>query len=551
MAEKFKSTHEHLLDIRVQDSATKPIQNVVNKVQKQISSLTEGLVLAAQTPRGSGIEPKREVYGTREVYRGQGGRWVSRPEPPKPGYEGVGLSDALVMTLGSVALGIEAAGGFIKKMFDRSKQLMPEPGDLDQRAIGAKATPGEKAQVEATRRQPIPVFLVGMEASLLKAMLGGRPMGAGINLSEEDRVEKKRAITLGKVLKNILAPIKGPFAQLGIGAFAGYAFAPVIDTLLNTLLPLMNPLQDFLVSIIHVVLVPLVQQVLPRLQDMFMRLTYKVLPYLRDIGEKVTKWIVDWIDRMIGWIDQGGLERLNEGFSEFMGLVRKFIGRITTGIEDVQSWLELFSLWRDRLFEINQNVREFVGWITTGSPDVKRWSDVLKGATENLATSMQWLGEAIQNIKEFVTWIVTFGKTGEEAKERIKEYKEGAGIISQAIRETFKEMKAAGGPISYTFGAAGKRFTESEQPPAKVTPAPSLQEGGLIKETGMVYAHAGEAVVSKNQQGLTAQRAGELVHLLRDIKFLLRDGFEETLYHAEFMQYHQGQSFVDQGLKLT
>jgi hypothetical protein len=161
----------------------------------------------------------------------------------------------------------------------------------------------EVMQLKPTEKVPLPMLLKIQPVSVqflspvtmmqLRKIFSFGPSikVAGRNISEEAEQDKRQ--------KSIFTEF-GKSLKLALGAAKGYILGPFFDVVKNTLFPLFNPIQDFLITIAQKSLIPLTQKILPELQDKLMNLANKILPSVSWAAEKAgnvlsKSWVLNTI----------------------------------------------------------------------------------------------------------------------------------------------------------------------------------------------------------------------------------------------------------------
>jgi hypothetical protein len=257
MAESFKTIHEHILEYTVKDLASKPAETLQKKLQKMVST-----------------------------------RWaegVAKYGPPSlPGQPRVTSEEVMA------------------KLLRAGKSIPPE-------SIGEQIRMAEK---EALRGRGDPVYLTWMtpqfQNMLAKLLIPGVKAGGAVAVAKEADIafEKKKVTIFTRGLVTVFENLHKSMMSWW-GMLKGYVFAPVFDMLKYTLMPLLNPVQDFLINLVSKFFYPIATRIGPKLQDIFLNLGLRLMPKVEQAGKAMGDWLMDLLGRFEAWTK-------SEDFDEWM-----------------------------------------------------------------------------------------------------------------------------------------------------------------------------------------------------------------------------------------
>jgi len=496
MPEKKESIHEHILDVRLKDNASKEAKGMLGGLKGQFTKFFEQFQLTATI--GGGMEktlaspaiPPKSVQQMAAEHIRQAQIAEQRP--------GIGQNLLGAGILGGAMLS-KLVGTLIKDTFEIPKNLRTIMSR--RKAEGASPVLGEeelKGKTEFGMSAHImPVFLTGVDPSVHKQLttlaLGTRRAGPeDVDVSKVGEGEKHKATIFGSIIKKMFTA--GKTRALSIWVFLGKAMAPVLDLLANTLMPLMVPLQEFLMNIIVSVLQPLVARLLPKMQDLFLNLSTRLLPTFVRWGQKLGDWLMTLID----WFAGEGVPMARNAFNVAVDFIKNLMDWGVFLKESLSSLMVFMTSFKNGFIAFGEWLGE-AAWAV--------W-DFLEPVRKAIMNFGQWLGEV--GYKAWDLLVKIFDK------------------VSGWVKKVGKWLG---------FGKGEERGDIQE-----------FQRGGLVTSTGPALVHQGETVFPSgySQESLVIARNG--LGQLRDISYILSQGFSQLALQTQGAA--PGSSIVDDVLRM-
>ena len=522
MADKFTSTHEHLLDIKFKPFPARPPQKIPDMIREFVGANKPPLQLA---------QPKT---------------FLPQVTTMQPDFV-------------TAATAIQKEAKVVRPI----ASIVPEP-----------STP---------RSRLMNVFVTGFAIDAFKGITFGAPAGsneAAVGGKDEEK-QKGWFSRFGKVMHGIFEPFFAPFKKggmLSFGALLGYALMPVFDVLKNTLMPLLVPLQTFLINVITKVLLPMAQTVLPRLQEAFLNLAKWAIPHLI----KASEWVTAKIMQFVNWIATNGKKELelwinvfvNEWWPtikksaiEFWGLIKDVVG----GIKAVNEYLGGFKNSMLALFLVFGTIK--VGQFVSMLAGVKMALAGVK-VSGGIVHELNSIGSAAVPAASGLTRISTLlGQAGLVAGAAAAGY-----ALGTFLDDLFGFSDKAGSYLSkqqwFTDLVGGKTTSKLEPVDQRkrndaraARIEQNKQQGWTFDSSGnpvsgpsaVVQPQASVTVESKNpvfslpqpEEGMTKEHGTAMITTLSSIDYVLKSGFAEVIRKFSTSSGQQKESVIAQGLVLS
>lgn len=606
MAESFKTIHEHILEYKIKDSASKPAETLQKKLQEMVKppAMSPFQVMSRAIRFNIPIPVSRTAF-------------ARTTPPPLPGTP-PSLSSEMSRT---------------------DKILSKAKGD--------------------------PVYLTWMapqfQSMLAKLLIPG---GAGGVMGEAAiAFEKKKANIFTRGFSTIFENLHKSMMSWW-GMVKGYALAPVFDMLKFTLMPLLNPVQDFLINLVSGFFYPIATRIGPKLQDIFLNLGLRLMPKVEQAGKAMGDWLLDLLTRFEDWTK-------SEDFDEWMKSTKLFFKELYKFVKD-----DLYPFVKDILVPLIKSIYkdfkpfaqaalehpkttlaigagvyatakyDLVGKLftaigfaslsrelaalrlallgTTGATTgttaaagllTKGWQvvavaaaalvgygigkllDGLLGVSERIsewylfmkemqsrlqvwlydtfvAPLLEWLtpvGEALKSVgiwlwENLITPVMNFGaKAGEwlgldklmlkliEFWDKFKEY---FSLVFEFIQRPFSTLRKYERMVEDTAGTSGnvlrsqRHAKEAAVARSVATIIPSAQEGGMVGHEGLTYVHSGELITPAGAAGGKGSLAAlELVSsYIQRTNLLLDAGFTALVRNTGHISQPKLTSVVEQAL---
>jgi hypothetical protein len=558
MAESFKTIHEHILEYKLKDLASKPAETLQKKMRDM-----------AKIPPASAAEVMARALRTNipiPVSRAASVATVL-PRPVLP-----------VPPLADISRRLQPLGG-------------PSQAELTSRVIRANydkspdiATQLKIAEKDVLRARGKPVYLTWMtpqfEGMLARLLHPGGTTAKGGSVSDEDVKERRRSNILVRGFSAVFDQLHKSMMSWW-GQIKGYALGPVFEMIYQSLMPLLNPVQDFLLTIVKGALYPLAQTVGPKVQNFFMTLSKMALPGAVSAGKTLGVWISNFID----WLREG-LPSAMKVASTYAAHAMKWIRTAAVWLFDksieVYTWVRnvaipyienvlipktkeiytklepVFTFILDHIGSISAVI---AGVMVVGGPGVIL--DAAKGvmmfgqalSTFQLSQQMSQLTMAMGGTANATQGLIGkwAGPTGLVVAAGAAGYAIGAwadktlGIsekFGKWLGDVFTPAVSADVKANIARGEEAKRLRHLPQPAVVATP---LQEGGYVQQTGLALVHGGETVFPSVAGGSVSQKMTDQLSKSND---LLYYGFVHTVQRLDSLIAQRSSTVIDQVLVL-